>query len=219
MNQSRQSGELNVLLLPMIIVGVLMLGALGFGVWAYGERQDYKDNVDGKIAEAVTVNEQKVKVEQKAFFDEEEKKPLKKYVGPSQYRAVTLEYPKTWSGYVDSTGGSPVDVYFHPNVVPRVQGNDTAYALRMQVVERSYDSVVATFKSDIKNGKVKATPYKLAAVSSVQGIRMDGEIETKRQGSMVIFPINDKTLKIWTESPDFLNDFNNNVLPTASFNP
>lgn len=220
MNTKSQSGELNVLLLPLIIAAVLFFGASGFAFWAYGERQDYKDNVDAKISEAVATETIRVKAEDQKAFEEAEKNPLKKYIGPEAFRAVTVEYPKTWSAYVDgSSNATPVDVYYHPNVVPSTQGNQTAYALRVQVESRGYDRVVATYQGDIKNGKVKTVPYTLPKVPGVTGLRLNGEIQSRKQGSMVILPLNDKTLKIWTESPDFVKDLETYILPNASFNP
>lgn len=213
-----QAGEINVLLLPLILVTVLFLGAGGFGAWAYMSRQDYKDNVDAKIATAVASAEERVKAADKKLFLEEEKKPLRVFAGPDTYRSVTVHYPKTWSVYSAGSGGQPVDVFFHPNVVPE-SSKDAAFALRTQVVERSYASVVKQFDSKVRNGSVKVKPYKFAKVPSVIGVRVDGEIVSKKQGSMVIVPLGDKTLQIWTEAPSFVADFNNNILPNVSFNP
>jgi hypothetical protein len=38
-------------------------------------------------------------------------------------------------------------------------------------------------------------------------------------GTMVLLPMRDKTLEIWTESNDYLNDFNTYVLPNMTFAP
>jgi len=42
----------------------------------------------------------------------------------------------------------------------------------------------------------------------------------KVQGSMVLVPLRDKTLKIWTEADEtYLKDFNENILPNYTFEP
>ena len=38
-------------------------------------------------------------------------------------------------------------------------------------------------------------------------------------GAMLIIPVRDKTLQIYTESSDYLSDFNNIVLPSLTFVP
>jgi hypothetical protein len=54
MKANSQSGAINALLLPLLVALLLLVGVAVFGVWAFGSRQDYKDNVDAKIATAVT---------------------------------------------------------------------------------------------------------------------------------------------------------------------
>src|SRR4051794_28439176 len=103
MSMKSEAGAINALLLPLLVALLLLVGVAVFGVWAFGSRQDYKDNVDAKIATAVAsakVDEDKVK---DAQFAEESKNPLKTYTGPAAYGSVTINYPKTWSGYVRDT--------------------------------------------------------------------------------------------------------------------
>jgi len=46
-----------------------------------------------------------------------------------------------------------------------------------------------------------------------------GQIINGKKGSMVMFPLRDKTLKVWTEADQFVGDFNNSVLPNLTFVP
>ena len=41
------------LVLVTILLGLLLVGAAGFGFWAYSERSDYKNNVDKKISQSI----------------------------------------------------------------------------------------------------------------------------------------------------------------------
>ena len=218
MKQLNQRGHLNELLIPLILSLLFFVAAGSFGAWAFMSRQDYKNNVDEKVTAAVTVAEQKTSTAKDNEFLEKEKLPLHQYSGPAAFSSVMVMYPKTWSAYVSekSSGSTPVDAYFHPGFVPAAD-NSVSYALRVQVLDASYASVVKNYDSNVKNGKLKAAAYIPAKVSSVTGLRLDGEIAPNKQGAMVIVPVRDKTIKIWTESKDFVGDFDTNVLPNYSF--
>lgn len=215
-----ERGMMNVLLIPLILTVVLLLGAIGFGTWAYVGRQDYKNNVDEKIGTATAIAVKEAQTEKDNEFIEREKQPLKDYRSPSQQGSVIIKYPKSWSGYVDESGkgSSSVDGYFYPNTVPGIQ-SDASYALRLQVIDKNFADEIKTFDSAIKLGKARAQPYEPINVKNVVGLRVEGEISTKQQGIMILIPLRDKTLKIYTESDQFFNDFNNNVLPNLSFTP
>jgi hypothetical protein len=42
---------------------------------------------------------------------------------------------------------------------------------------------------------------------------------TNSTGTMVLLPMRDKTLEIWTEAPAYLADFNTYILPNITFSP
>jgi hypothetical protein len=219
MNRLNQQGRVNALLIPLVLVVLLFLIAGSFGIWAFMSRQDYKNNVDEKIKTAVVVADKETATRKDNEFAEKEKLPLRTYSGPAAYGSVVLQYPKTWSAYVGEKPGntSPVEAWFHPGFVPVAQGTDTSYALRLQVTGTSYADVIKGYDNSVKSGKAKASPYTPAKNPSITGTRFDGEISPGKTGAMVIVPLRDKTLKIWTESSDYVNDFNTNILPNYSF--
>ena len=223
MNNSahRQLGFATGLLVGLIALVLLLMGALGFGAWAYSGYRDYKTNSDEKSAAAAAKAVEETKVTEAAKYAEEAKNPLKTFVGPSAYAAATLQYPKTWSAYViESTSSNiPLDAYFQPDYVRNITVNDNSYALRMQVISRPYSSVVDDYDGEVKSKKLTAVPYSLPKVPSVSGIRLDGQLTTKKQGSMIILPVRNVTLLVWTESVDFRPDFNDIVLPNLVFSP
>lgn len=205
------------------ILVIALLSIAGFAGWAFTERQDYKNNVDQKVAKAVTAAETAQKVKLEKQFAEEEKDPYRTYTGSITFGTVTFSYPKTWSSYIDeSSSDQPINGYFHPDQVPGLQSN-TAYALRLQLVSTDYAQIIHEFDAMIKSGQVKATAYvpsKMVAVPNVQpGMRFDGEISEEKQGSLVAIKVRDKTLQIYSESKDFLADFNNVILPSLTFVP
>ena len=219
MSTNSQAGAINTLLLPLLVALLLLVGVAVFGVWAFGSRQDYKDNVDAKITTAVTAAkaaEDKVKDTQ---FAEQDKNPLKTYTGPAAYGSVTINYPKTWSGYVSDSGNNDpfVDGYFSPGVVPDAQDEKSSFALRVQVSSQSYSETLQSFQN--QDNSVTIQPYALPKVPNVVGVIVTGAIEQDRQGVMVILPLRNTTVKFWTESDAFKNDFSNIILPNASFAP
>lgn len=218
--RSDEKGVINTLLIPLILTIVFLLATAGFGLWAYMSRQDYKNNVDEKIRTAVGVAVKETETRKDNEFQEREKQPLATYQGPSANGSVVVKYPKTWSAYVDENGrgSTPLDGYFHPTKVPGIQ-SDAAYALRVEVVEQSFADVVKGFDSAVKQGKLKTQTYAPTNVSSIVGLRAEGEIKPRQQGIMVVVPLRDKTIKLYTQSDQFYNDFNNNVLPNFSFTP
>lgn len=207
-------------LLAIILLSLSLMGAIGFGVWSFGERQDYKNNSDekSKVASELAV---KAESERKdTEFVELEKLPLKTYTGPDSYGSIKVSYPKTWSAYILETnqGTLPFDGYLHPNVVPDVKGG-TAFALRIQVVNTSYEQEMKTLDSKVKSGKVKVAPYLVPKVPGVSGSRVTGEVNTGQNDTMVVVPLRDKTLKIYTESPEFLKDFDSIIMANMTFVP
>jgi len=204
--------------LSIAFLVVALIGVGSFAIWAFGGRQDYKNNTEAKIAVAVQANTKTVQAADAITYGQEAKSPLKTYTGPEAFGTVKIVYPKTWSVYVVTTSTStPVDYYAHPDVVPSVEADTSSFALRVQVVDQKYSAVLQQYISYQQQGKVTVKPYVLAKVPGVTGARLDGQLTENKKGSIVIVPVRDKTLKIWTESDTYLNDFNTIILPNASF--
>ncbi len=220
MKQLDQKGIIDAWFLGFMVTLLLFLGSVGFGVWAFQGMQKYKGNVDPLIADAVTKAVDQANIKKDNAFLEKEKNPLRTYTGPSAYGSIAISYPKTWSAYVDETGkGSlPLDGSFNPSFVPGLQSQDNV-SLRVQVINQAYADVLRSFQSQVKNGTVTVVPYSIAKVPSVTGVRVDGAIVDKKQGAMVVVPLRDKTLKIWTEASQYVGDFNGIVLPNLSLVP
>lgn len=208
-----------------LIIVVILLILLLFASGAYGysmmsSRNDYRDNVQEKIDAAVAVAIDEREKELSIEFAEREKTPLVNYTGPSEFGTVSIDYPKTWSAYVDESksGSTPVDGYFHPSFVPGTNSG-TSFALRLEVLEKTYDKELSQYASGVKRGEVRVAPIKLEKVPSVAGSRIDGEVERDKQGSVVLFPLRDKTIKISVLTDTFVDDFNNIILKNMSFQP
>ncbi len=218
-----EHGDLNVLLIPVIILALLFVGVGSFAVWAYGSQQDYKNNVDAKVAIAVAANTKTVQAQDAKDYAEASKNPLVVYNGPDAYGSLKVSYPKTWSAYVDTTDASrPVDAYFHPGYVPSTDSKLT-YNLRVQVNSQSYSSILNGLTSRISSGKITAAPYALPKVPNIVGTILTGAVVPSQPnggtGTLVLLPLRSTTLEIWTESNDYLPDFNTYILPNLTFSP
>jgi len=224
MNASKsrsQAGAINVLLIPLVLAIVLLIGAIGFGYWANGQRVDYKDNVDAKIADAVALAQQKVSTQKDKDFAQKEKYPYHTYTGPSAYGSLIVKYPKTWSGYVatQNNGSTPINAYFFPGQVPTVTDINNSFALRVSVVQQPYSAALQQLQIYVQQKKTKAHTYRSNNVANVIGTRFDGQIGPQKQGSMVVMPYRDKTLELWAEDASFKADFDNIILKNFSFSP
>ncbi len=222
MRSHNQSGSVTSFVAILILALALVATAV-FGGWAFMSRQDFKNNSDKKSAAAVEAAKKVQADELQKAFAEQAKSPNQTYKGPTTYGTVAFAYPKTWSGYVDeSSSNEPINNYFYPGIVPGLQSK-TAYALRVELVDNDYSSVLAQHDAQVKDGSAKASAYvppKMVGVTNVQpGTRLDGALGSTTTGSMVIIKVRDKTLQVYTQSNDFLNDFNNTVLPSLTFAP
>ena len=217
----KQGGYVSGTLIGLIATILLLVGALAFGGWAFLSRQDYKNNSDQKAAAAADERQKQTQAADAATYAEEAKNPLKTYKGPDQFGSVTIKYPKTWSGYVIDKDNSTIslDGYFHPGVVPDVSNHDSTLALRLQVVNQAYDKVLGTYANQVKIKKLSAKPFTFAKVPSVVGMRLDGQIDTTKRGTLVIVPMRNLTLKVWTESSNYEKDFNKIILANLRFSP
>lgn len=207
---------MNALLIPLILAVLFFFGALGFGVWAFMERSTYKNDSDALTDKAVAVAVERAKTDKDNEFLQREKEPLRDYKGPSSLGSFTMKYPKTWSAS-STENDSKTSMIFHPLVIPL--NDKAAYALRVEVIDGTYDKQASAFDADAKKGAVRVSPYRLPKLPDVLGVRIDGAIGKDKKGSIVLLPLRDKTLKISTESEEYVKDFNEIILANFSFSP
>jgi hypothetical protein len=221
--RSNEQGTVNVLMVPVIALAILFIAAGSFAAWAFSSRQDYKSHSDAKAAVAVAANKTVVQAADAKQYAEAAKNPLKSYVGPEAYGSVKVQYPKNWSAYIDTSSTStPVDAYFHNDYVPSTQDKTATYNLRVSVVTKPYTQALNGYSAMLKQGTITATPYSLPKVPSVAGTRLSGKIfssSVDTTGDIILLPMRDKTLEIWTESPSYMADFNTYILPNITFAP
>jgi flagellar basal body-associated protein FliL len=81
-----EQGEMNVLLIPVILLAVLLISAGGFAFWAYGSRENYKTNADALIATAVSANTKQVQTQDATQYAQAAKSPLTVYTRTGRLR-------------------------------------------------------------------------------------------------------------------------------------
>ncbi len=221
MKQRNQVGAAQTAAILAGLMSVLFIFALIFGLLSFMQKADLQKNMDSKVAAATAIEAKKIGAQKDAELIEKEKSPTKTYIGPSTFGSVSFDYPKTYSAYIVesiASAGTPLEGFLHPNVVPK-DDKSVSFALRFQLISSPYETVLRTFDANLKTGKVTVKAYRSAKVPDVLGVRIDGEVVTGKQGSLVLLPVRDKTLKIWTESKDTVSDFDKFILPNLSFVP
>lgn len=221
MIKRNQDGAASGVVISLILCVLLLIGAVVFAGWAYTSRQDYKDNSDAKAAAAADEAAQKESTLKDKQFAEQSKSPLKTYKGPDTSGSLQISYPKTWSGYVDDSGqGSAVlDAYFNPGVVPSISNQNSVFALRVQITSQTYAQTLQGLQGQQQAGQLHVSAYALPKLPKVVGIKADGQLNNQKKVSMVVLPLRSQTLQIWTEGDQYVNDFNQYILPNLTFSP
>lgn len=201
----------------LAVLAVLFLLFLVLWLRSASEYGDLKNNFDQKLSVATEEAAKEISAKKDAELAERGKSPLKTYQGPAAFGSIKIQYPKTWSAFVteDDNGSTPIDGYFHPGFVPGL-GSGTAFALRLEVTETDYAQLLKKYESDSKNGKVKVSPHQFG---NTAGVRVDGEYDSRKRGSVVLFPLRDKTVRLTAETEQFMNDFNDIILKNFTFSP
>lgn len=216
---ANEKGQINILLIPFIMTILLFFGASGFGIWAFMERDTYKNKTDEVVAREVTVAVEQAKTDKDNEFVQKEKEPYRDYTGPEEYGSFAFQYPKTWSVF-EEKDNTKVLVKLHPKVVP--SGDEVSLATTVEVSDQKYESIVRQYETKVKAGEMKASPYKLEKVPSLNGMRFEGEFPDgagKKSGIVTVIPVRDKTIEIRTEAKDYFNDYDKVILKTFNVVP
>ncbi len=222
MVKHNQNGAVSGLVISFVMVVVLLLGSIIFAAWAYKQQQLYKGNGDVRVAAAKKAATEAADAAKEKEFLERVKQPYKTYQGPEAVGSLVVQFPKTWSGYVDDVGSSgtaDLDGYFSPGVVPSISNTNSVFALRIQVLPQPYDKVLESFDGQQQAGKLTIRAYSLPKLPKIIGVEVQGELVDQKNVTMVVLPLRADTLEISTQGNQYLNDFNTDILPNLSFSP
>lgn len=202
----------------VIAVSLTAVTFIGLFIWIQGEYTEVKTDVDSKMALAVAEAKDEQAMADEAEFLEREKYPYNTFSGPADYGQLTFEYPQTWSVYVaaDASNGGDFEAYFNPVQVNTVN-NNTINALRVKVLNRSFDSVAQQYSGEL-NGDTPNLTMRSITIYDTTANLYEGRLPgSELRGYFVIFKIRDKTALLQTDSVLFVEDFNR-VLNTVEFN-
>lgn len=199
-----------------LLVGISLSAVLFLGlfIWQFMQAAAARSDRDTAIASAVEKAEEEQQAKLQAEFKQQLESDTVQFVGPDVLGSIRFEYPKAWSVQVDSnnSGSTPLSVTMHPNAITNTTA---AFALRMEVVEEEYSDRASDYDRAVEKGELKSRPV---SYSGQNGIRFDGLIKTDLEGSIVLLPVRDKTLVMWTESTNFLQAFER-ALTTLNYVP
>jgi hypothetical protein len=221
MIKHNQDGAVSSLAISLVFCILVLIGAIGFGAWAYSSRQDYKNNSDQKATVAAETARQQESTVKDQQFAQESKNPLKAYNGPDSTGSLHIEFPKTWSGYVVDSGqnSNTLDGYFTPGVVPSADDQSSVFALRVQVEDQAYAQEVKSLSNQQQQGDISVSAYSLPRLPKIVGVKVVGQLTEGHNVNMVMLPLRSETLKIWTDGSQYVSDYNDIILKNFTFAP
>lgn len=199
----------------LVFTSLAAITFLGLFIYTYIQWNNAKTDVKGQVSLAVSEAENKLRTELETDFNNREKYPYRTFAGPSDFGALTFEYPKTWSVYVpnDASKAQDFHAYFNPGLVNVVE-NKTVMALRVSILNTLTDQVKERYSNKIKTGKMTVSSK---VVNKVNVDVYKGQLDSNYNGIVCIFKIRDKTVVIQTDAYLFEPDFNR-ILETIRFN-
>lgn len=204
-----------IAILALSLVSVTFVGLF---IWMLVQYNEVRDDVQGQIDIAVAKAKDEQAAKMNEEFAEREKLPNRVFSGPVDYGQLSFDYPKTWSVYIadPATNGGDFNAYFNPIQVDAVAKN-TINALRVSIVNKSFDAVVAEYQR-VMDKKDSGLTVESVTVNGITANRYTGKIPgTELSGYIIIFKIRDKTAIIQTDSVLFADDFNK-LIETIKFN-
>ena len=203
--------------IAIVILSLTTAAFAGLFVWKLLDWIDASTNLDAQISYAVSaaVLENETKMEE--AFAEREKSPYLTFSGPADYGQLTFSYPKTWSVYVsaDASNGGEYTAYMHPVEISPING-DAVLALRISIRNQSFDSVVSTYDSYVKSGKMTMNVVNINKNTSTANVYR-GTLPNNLVGIVAVMKIRDKTAILQTDSELFSGDFDK-ILQSLTFN-
>lgn len=202
----------------IIVVSLIAVTFIGLFIWMFTQYNDARSDVDGQILVATAAARDEQASKDEAEFLEREKYPYKTFLGPVDYGELSFEYPKTWSVYIakDAANGGDFEAYFNPVQIEPVS-NTTVNALRVQVLDSDFESVVGKYKSALES-KEKSLTMETISVNGTTANLYTGIIPgTELNGAILVLKIRDKTVVMRTDSTLFRADFDK-LIETIKFN-
>ena len=177
----------------IIILSLISVTFIGLFIWVFLQYKDVQEKADYNISVAVAKAKDEQSEQDTISCENQKKEPLQTFSGPA----------------------NPIQV----NTVSK----DTINALRVSILNDSYEDVVAKYRKEVEKTDAKLTVQSVVIGNAEKGTevaanRYTGTIPgTDLSGFIVIFKIRDKTVIMQTDSVLFEEDFDA-LLRTVTFN-
>lgn len=200
-----------------LVFGFLTLVFLALFVWALMGKNNAEQAVEERISQAVSEAREDQKQLDAAAEQKRRESNTRTFSAGSIFGNLQVDIPKPWSLYVekDASGKLQLDAYAHPNAVTVSDDEDAPFALRFTFEDTLYQDEIASLNRTVEQGDLSA---RAVTVAGAKGTRFKGEIDRNTTGHMVVLPVRDKTVKLWTEGSAFTDQFNT-ILNNVSLNP
>lgn len=213
MNQPELFRQARVYQIAWIVSLATTIALLSFVIVITAVGIDLKYNFESKAKQREDKAVAQVVAKMEAEFEQREKQPFRKFIGPDDLGQVSFQYPKTWSSYI-AKEGQPYEVMFNPTIV-RHNSSNRRYALRLVIEGQQYERVIAKYDALIKKGDLKQS---IVTINGHKGTRLDGQFSNKITGSVVIFKIRDKTVTVATDADQAFREDFNKIIASLTFN-
>lgn len=186
-------GEIILIIFIFIIAGA----AVGGAIYCYTQYDELNREVlaDRSIKVDNAKAEQKTQDEQN--YEIRTKKTTREFTGPSNFGALTFEYPKDWNVYIanDSSTEPSFTAYFGPDYVKPL--NSDNQGLVFKINSSNYDSQIKQYENNLISSQAHSQ-------NGLTGSIFTGKLDKKadsKTGKAVVLQINNYSATIMT--PDY----------------
>lgn len=202
----------------IVLLSLIAATFIGLFIWMFVQYNHARDDIEYEISQNVAEAKDEQSMKDAALCQEEKENPYLIFAGPVDYGELSFEYPKTWSVYVarDASNGGNFEAYLNPVVVEPVS-NTTINALRVSILDSSFESAIDKYQRALKN-KDRPLTVESVTVNGASANLYSGVIpNTEMNGYILVFKIRDKTAVIQTDTVLFKEQFDR-LIKTISFN-
>ncbi len=186
-------GEIVLIIFIFLIAG----GAVAGAIYCYTQYDELNREVlaDRSIKVDNAKAEQKTQDEQN--YEIRSKKTMREFTGPSNFGALTFEYPKDWNVYIanDSSTEPSFTAYFGPDYVKPL--NSDNQGLVFKINSSNYDSQIKQYENNLISSQAHSQ-------NGLTGSIFTGKLDKKadsKTGKAVVLQINNYSATIMT--PDY----------------
>lgn len=205
-------GEIILIIFIFLIAG----GAVAGAIYCYTQY----DTLNRQVLADQGVKVDQAKKEQKALdeqnYERRIAKKTREFTGPSNFGALTFEYPKEWNVYIDNDSSTEPTfaAYFSPDYAKPI--NSANQGLEFRINSQNYDTVIKNYTHNL----ISSQTY---SVNGLTGTIFKGKLDKKedsKDGVAVVIKINNYSATILTRDYEtYGEEFDKiiNTLKSANF--